>query len=123
MKRSAYSTIDEYIADFPADVQAVLQKIRQTIQKAAPKAEETISYQIPAFRLNDRILIYFAGFKNHVSIYPAPRGAAEFKDKLERYKGGKGTVQFPLEKRIPYELIRRVVKFKVKQNLDRTAKN
>jgi uncharacterized protein YdhG (YjbR/CyaY superfamily) len=121
MKRPTYSTIDEYIADFPTAVQAILQKMRQTIQKAAPKAEEAISYQIPAFKLNGKVLIYFAAFKNHVSVYPAPRGAAEFKDKLAKYKGGKGTVQFPFEERVPYDLIRQIVKFKLKQNLKKAA--
>jgi uncharacterized protein YdhG (YjbR/CyaY superfamily) len=121
MKRPTYSTVDEYIADFPGEVQAILQKIRQTIQKAAPKAEEAISYQIPAFKLNGKVLIYFAAFKNHVSIYPAPRGAAEFKDELATYKGGKGTVQFPLDDAVPYDLIRRIVKFKVKQNLEKSG--
>ena len=119
MKRPTYSTIDEYIADFPANVQAILGKIRRTIQKAAPKAEEAISYQIPAFKLNGKMLIYFAAFKNHISVYPAPRGAAEFKDELARYKGGKGTAQFPLDEPMPYDLIRRIVKFKVKQNLEK----
>lgn len=121
MKRASHSTIDEYIADYPADVQSILEKIRLTIKKAAPKAEETISYQIPAFKLNGRVLIYFAAFKNHVSVYPAPRGAEEFKDELAQYKGGKGTVQFPLTERIPYDLIRRIVKFKLKQNVEKAA--
>ena len=119
MKRPKYATIEEYIANFPGDVQPVLEKIRSTIQKAAPKAEETISYQIPAFKLNGRILVYFAAFKNHVSLYPAPRSAAEFKDELADYRGGKGTVQFPLEKPVPYDLIRSIVKFKLKQNVEK----
>lgn len=119
MKRPKYATIEEYIANFPGDVQPVLEKIRSTIQKAAPKAEETISYQIPAFKLNGRILVYFAAFKNHVSLYPAPRNAAEFKDELADYRGGKGTVQFPLEKPVPYDLIRSIVKFKLKQNVEK----
>lgn len=122
MKRPTYSTIDEYIADFPAEVQAILQKIRQTIQKAAPNGEEAISYQIPAFKLNGRILIYFAAFKNHVSVYPAPRSTPKFKDELAKYKGGKGTVQFPLDKPIPYDLVRRIVKFKTEQNLETSVR-
>lgn len=84
-------------------------------------AEEVISYQIPAFKFKGKVLIYFAGFKNHVSVYPAPRRVPEFKDELAQYKGGKGTVQFPLDRRIPYGLIRRIVKFKVKQNLEKTS--
>ena len=119
MKRPKYATIEEYIANFPGDVRPVLEKIRSTIQKAAPKAEETISYQIPAFKLNGRILVYFAAFKNHVSLYPAPRNAAEFKDELADYRGGKETVQFPLEKPVPYDLIRSIVKFKLKQNVEK----
>lgn len=105
-------TIDEYISAFPAGVQTILQKIRKTVLKAAPKAEETISYQIPAFKLNGKYLIYFAAFKNHVSVYPAPRDSAEFREELSAYKGGKGTVQFPLNEPVPYELISRIVKFK-----------
>ncbi|HKY30517.1 MAG TPA: DUF1801 domain-containing protein [Pyrinomonadaceae bacterium] len=116
MKRTAAKDVDEYIAGFPNDVQKILKKIRTTIRKAAPKAGEKISYGIPTFTLNDRYLIYFAGFKNHVSIYPAPRGSAEFKQELSKYKGGKGTVQFPLDKPIPFDLITRIVKFRIKEN-------
>ena len=108
-------TIDEYIAGFPDDVQAKLKKIRATIAAAAPGAEEKIGYGIPAFTL-DGNLIYFAGFKKHLSLYPAPRSAPEFKDELARYEGGKGTVQLPLDKPIPFGLISRIVKFRVKEN-------
>ena len=118
-KRVTSKDVDEYIAGFPDDVQKILKKIRTTIRKAAPKAEEKISYGIPTFTLNGRPFIYFAGFKNHVSVYPAPRGSAEFKKELAGYKGGKGTVQFPLDKPIPYELITRIVKFRIKENLKR----
>lgn len=111
--RSAPKTIDEYNDGFPDDVQKILQKIRATIRKAAPKAEETISYAIPTYKLDGKPLIYFAAFKKHVSVYPAPRGAAEFKEELKAYAGGKGTVQFPLDAPIPYELIRRIVKFRM----------
>jgi uncharacterized protein YdhG (YjbR/CyaY superfamily) len=106
--------IDEYIASFPEEVQEILQKIRKTIRKAAPDAQETISYQIPTFTLNGA-LIYFAAFEKHVSVYPAPRGAEEFKEELSAYKGGKGTVQFPLGKPVPYDLITRIVKFRAKE--------
>lgn len=105
--------IDEYIAAFPPDVQKILKKIRATIRKAAPKAVESISYQIPTYKLGGKVLIYFAGFAKHVSVYPAPRDADEFRGELAEYKGGKGTVQFPLDKPIPYELITRIVKFKI----------
>ena len=111
--RPAPESVDSYIAGFPPDVQKVLEKIRKIIRKAAPKAEESISYQIPAYKLNGKVLIYFAGFPKHVSVYPAPREAKEFKKELAAYKGGKGTVQFPLDKKIDYDLISRIVKFKL----------
>src|SRR4030095_9674620 len=85
--RPNFTSIDEYIATFPDDVQKILQRIRKTIKKAAPKAEETISYQIPTFKLNGSYLIYFAGYKKHVSVYPAPRGEKEFKQELAGYEG------------------------------------
>jgi|SRR5687767_5336351 len=110
------NSIDEYIAGFPKTTQKILKQVRATIKKAAPKAGEKISYGIPTFTLNDRYLIYFAGFKNHISIYPAPRGNEIFKKELSAYKGGKGTVQFPLDKPIPLDLITRIVKFKIKES-------
>lgn len=119
-KRTAPKDIDDYIAGFPEDVQKILKKVRTTIRQTAPDAEETISYQIPTFKLNGAYLIYFAGFKNHISLYPAPRGAEEFKKELSAYEGGKGTVQFPLDQPIPYDLIKRIVKFKVKENQAKT---
>ncbi len=115
MKSSAPADIDEYIDGFPANVQKILQKIRKTIQKAVPDAMEVISYQMPAFKLN-RVLVYFAGYENHVSLYPAPRGAAAFKTELAEYAGGKGTVQFPLDRPVPYDLITRIVKYRVEEN-------
>ncbi len=118
---NAPKNIDEYIAKFPEDVQKVLQRIRATIQKAAPDAQEAIKYQIPTFTLNGN-LIHFAAYKNHIGLYPAPRGTEEFKKELANYEGGKGTVQFPLNKPIPYELITRIVKFRVKQNSQRKKK-
>lgn len=117
--QTAPKDIDEYIAGFPNDVQEILEKIRMTIRKAAPGAEETISYQIPTFTLSGRYLIYFAAYKKYISIYPAPRGREEFKEELAGYEGGKGTVRFPLDKPIPFGLIRRIVKFRVKENLER----
>lgn len=112
-------TIDEYIAGFPSEVQSILKKIRTTIRKAAPAAEEKISYQIPPFVLNGKYLIYFAAWKKHVALYPAPRGPEKFKDELAAYQGGKGTVKFPLDRPIPFGLISRIVRFKVKENLKR----
>jgi uncharacterized protein YdhG (YjbR/CyaY superfamily) len=117
-KQAAPEDIDEYIAGFPNDVQAILEKIRMTIRKAAPEAEETISYQIPTFTLHGN-LVHFAAFKNHVGLYPAPRGDETFKDELSAYEGGKGTVRFPLDEPIPFALITKIVKFRVKKNLER----
>lgn len=111
-------TIDEYITGFPREVQAILEKIRATIQAAAPDAEETISYRMPTFTLSGN-LVHFAAFKKHIGFYPAPSGIAKFKKELSAYKGAKGSVQFPLDKPIPLGLIRKIVKFRVKENLAR----
>jgi uncharacterized protein YdhG (YjbR/CyaY superfamily) len=116
--RRAPKNIDEYIAGFPAVVQKILEKIRETIRKAAPDAEEKISYQIPAFLLHGN-LIFFAAYQHHISLYPAPRGVEQFKKELAGYKGGKGTVQFPLDQPIPFGLITRIVKYRVQTNLAR----
>jgi len=112
--------IDEYIAGFPKDVQKILEKIRRTIRKAAPDAEETISYQMPTFTLRGN-LVYFAAYKKHIGLYPAPRGIEQFKKELSAYEGSKGTVRFPLDEPIPFELISRIVKFRAKDNLERAA--
>lgn len=114
--QTAPKNIDEYIAGFPDDVQKILEKIRITIRKAAPDAEEAISYQMPTFKLKGN-LIFFAAYKKHIGLYPAPRGSKEFKEELAGYEGGKGTVQFPLDKPIPYDLISRITKFRVRENL------
>jgi uncharacterized protein YdhG (YjbR/CyaY superfamily) len=111
--------IDEYIAGFPNDVQEILEEIRMTIRKAAPDAEGTISYQIPTFTLKGKYLIYFAAYKKHIGLYPAPRGIEKFKKELSVYEGGKGTVRFPLDEPMPFGLIKRIVKFRVKENLER----
>jgi uncharacterized protein YdhG (YjbR/CyaY superfamily) len=110
--------IDEYIAGFPKDIQKLLQKIRMTIREAAPDAEEAIKYHIPTFVLKGN-LIHFAAFKNHIGLYPAPRAIEEFKEELYGYEGAKGTVRFPLDQPIPFDLIGRIVKFRVKDNLER----
>jgi len=112
--------IDEQIAKFPKDVQEILEKIRATIRKAAPDAEETINYGIPTFTLTGN-LVHFAGFKNHIGFYPTPSGIEKFKKELSVYKGAKGSVQFPLNKPIPYGLISKIVKFRVKENLEKAA--
>ena len=111
-------TIDTYIANSPKDIQPILEKVRATIRKAAPKAEEIINYGIPTFTL-DGNLVHFAGFKNHIGFYPTPSGIEKFKKELSLYKGAKGSVQFPLDKPIPYALIGKIVKFRVKENLER----
>ena len=105
-------TMDDYIATFAPDVQAVLQRIRQTVKAAAPDAEETISYRMPAFKLNG-VLIYFAAFKKHIGLFPPVRGDASLMQAVQPYAGPKGNLQFPFEKRIPYALIRRIVKVRV----------
>jgi uncharacterized protein YdhG (YjbR/CyaY superfamily) len=117
-KQTAPGNIDEYIAGFPQDVQAMLEKIRTTIRRAAPGAEETISYQIPTFTLKGN-LVHFAAFKKHIGFYPTSTGIAKFKDELAAYKSAKGSVQFPLDKPIPYGLIGRIVRFRVRENLER----
>jgi len=113
-------TIDEYIAGFPKDIQAILQKIRLTIRNAAPEAQETISYRMPTFTLAGN-LVHFAAFQHHIGFYPVPTGIEAFKEELSRYEGGKGSVQFPLGKPIPFDLIGRIVKFRVSENLARAA--
>jgi uncharacterized protein YdhG (YjbR/CyaY superfamily) len=114
-------TIDEYIARFPDDIQAILQQIRLTIRKAAPDAEEKISYQMPTFTLNGN-LVHFAAFKKHIGFYPVPTGIEQFKKELSRYEGGKGSIRFPLDKPIPFDLIRKIVRFRAKENLARAKR-
>lgn len=110
------TTIDEYIAMFPEDVQVVLQQIRATIKAAAPDAVEKISYQMPTFAQKGN-LVHFGAFKTHVGFYPVPSGIEAFKDELAVYKQGKGSVQFPLDQPMPLDLITRIVQFRVQENL------
>jgi len=110
--------IDEYIAGFPDDIQRILQKIRTTIKRAAPEAEEAISCQMPTFRL-DGNLVHFAAFKHHIGLYPTPSGTQRFRAELSPYETGKGSIRFPLDKPIPYDLITTIVKFRAKENLER----
>ena len=112
------NNVDAYIAGFPKDIQAILNNVRATIQKAAPKAEETINYGIPTFTLNGN-LVHFAAFKAHIGFYPTPSGIEHFKKELSAYEGAKGSVKFPLDKPIPYKLITKIVKFRVKENIVR----
>jgi len=114
MEKSKAATIDEFIAGFPEDVQVILQKIRTTIQKAAPSAKEAINYGIPTFTLNGN-LVHFSAFKNHIGFYPTPGALLAFKKELASYKGAKGSVQFPFDKPIPYSLISKIVKYRVKE--------
>jgi uncharacterized protein YdhG (YjbR/CyaY superfamily) len=114
------NNIDQYIAAFPPEVQAILQRIRATIGNAAPDARETISYQIPAFMLNGT-LVYFAAFKKHIGFYPPVSGDARLENAIAPYAGEKGNLRFPLDQPIPYRLIERIVKHRVKQNLAKTA--
>lgn len=111
--------IAEYIAGFPNEVQELLEKIRKTVRTVAPDAEERISYQIPSFRFRGENLVHFAAYKNHIGLYPAPRGVAEFKEALAVYGSGKATLQFPLDKPIPLNLIGKIVKFRMKAILEK----
>ena len=115
------ASIDDYIAGFPEDVQQILQQVRATIRQAAPEAKETISYAMPAFTLHGN-LIYFAGYKSHIGLYPTPAGIDEFKEDLAKYKGAKGSVQFPIDQPMPLYLIARITKFLVKRNLEKAKK-
>lgn len=113
-----FQTIDEYIGTFPKEVQSLLEKVRQTIRKAAPEAEETINYQIPTFKLHGN-LVHFAAFKNHIGFYPTPTAIEVFKKELSPYEMAKGSVKFPIDKPLPLSLISIIVKYRVKENLER----
>jgi uncharacterized protein YdhG (YjbR/CyaY superfamily) len=114
MSNAVAQTIDDYIAAFPKDAQQQLQRVRRAIAKAAPDADEAISYRIPTFKLNGHYLIYFAGFKTHIGLYPVQTDSAEFSPELARYASGKATLKFPLDQPLPLELIAKVVKAKVR---------
>ncbi len=116
--QTAPKSIDEYIAGFPEDVQAILEKVRTTIREAAPGAEETIKYRLATFTLKGN-LVHFGAFKKHIGFYPTPTGTDKFKNELSVYEGAKGSIRFPLDKPIPYGLISEIVKFRVKENLER----
>jgi uncharacterized protein YdhG (YjbR/CyaY superfamily) len=114
--KKEFKTIDEYIKTFPGDVQTILEKMRVTIREAAPEAKEAIRYQIPTFRLNGN-LVHFAAFKNHIGFYPTSSGIEAFNDELSPYKRAKGSVQFPIDKPVPYDLVKKIVLFRVDENL------
>jgi uncharacterized protein YdhG (YjbR/CyaY superfamily) len=118
--KSTPKDIDQYIARFSADVQEILEKVRLTIRKAAPDSQEKISYQIPTFTLKGN-LVHFAAYKKHIGFYPASTGIEKFKKEISKYKWAKGSVQFPLNQPIPYDLISEIVAFRVKENLERAA--
>jgi len=118
--KPTYSNIDEYIALYPPDVQAILEKIRQTIRQAAPDAQEAIKYGIPTFVLHGN-LVHFGAYQKHIGFYPAPTGIEQFKNELAVYGRSKGTIQFPLDEPIPYDLITRIVAFRVKENTEKAS--
>jgi uncharacterized protein YdhG (YjbR/CyaY superfamily) len=120
--RSTAASIDEYIAGFPPATQEVLEALRALIQAAAPDATETISYAMPTFDLNGHHLVHFAGYEKHIGFYPVPSGIEAFEEELKAYKRGKGSVQFPLGRPLPTDLIRRIVEFRVEENLGKTSK-
>lgn len=120
-KDAGFSTIDEYIAQFPQDMQRTLQELRATIRAAAPDASEKISYQMPTFFLNGN-LVHFAVQKKHIGFYPAPSGIEAFQEELAAYKGSKGAVQFPINAPLPLDLVRRIVEFRVAENLAKAPK-
>jgi len=115
-----FETIDQYIANYSPEIQDILEKIRGVIKVAAPEATEKIGYQMPTFVLHGN-LVHFAAFKNHIGLYPAPSGIEAFKQQLSPYKGAKGSIRFPLDQPIPYELISEIVKYRVAENLQKAA--
>ena len=118
MSRAKFEDIDEYIRTFSEKTQKILQKLRKTISNVAPDAKEAISYQIPTFKLNGN-LVHFAAYKNHIGFYPTPSGIEAFKQELLPYELSKGTVRFPLNKPIPFDLVKKIVEYRVKENLDK----
>lgn len=111
--------IDAYISNYPANVQEILKQIREIIESTAPTSVECISYGMPAYKTNGKPLVYFAAFKNHIGFYATPSGHTHFSEELSHYKQGKGSVQFPLDKPIPYDLIKKIVEFRLIENLNK----
>lgn len=114
-------TLDEYIAEFPENVRDILEEFRRIIRKSAPEAEEAIRYGIPTFILNGN-LVHFAAFKNHIGFYPTPSAIDAFKKELSPYKVAKGTVQFPIDEPIPFDLVGNIVRYRVKETIERRMK-
>ena len=115
-----FANIDEYISNFPESTQQMLQQMRAAISKAAPKAEEAISYAMPTFKLHGN-LVHFAGYKHHIGFYPGAGGIAAFKDDINKYKNAKGSVQFPLDQPLPLALVTKITKYRVNQNMEKAA--
>ncbi len=122
MTNKNFKNVEEYISTFPENVKRILEQLRHAIKKAAPKAEEIISYQMPAFKYFG-MLVYFAAYKNHIGFYPGASGIEAFKKELSSYEGAKGSVKFPINKPLPLGLITKMVKFRVKENLKRAEMN
>lgn len=118
--KSTPQNIDDYIANFPKEIQEILQELRLTIREAAPDAEEVISYQMPTFRLKGN-LVHFAAYKNHIGFYPTPSGIEKFKKELSVYESAKGSVKFPIDQPLPLDIISNIVKFRVTENLEKAA--
>ena len=116
--KKGFNSIDEYIATFPTEVQKILEELRAAIKASAPDAEEKISYQMPTFALRGN-LVHFAAWKNHIGFYPTSSGTQAFKHELAVYEGAKGSIKFPIDKPLPLELIRRIVTFRVTENLEK----
>ena len=121
-KKDVPATIDQYVEGFPPEIQVILSKLRAAVKKAAPQATEKISFQMPAFHFNGN-LVYFAAFKNHIGFFPTSSGVAAFQKELAKYATSKGTVHFPLDKPLPLDLIKRIVKFRVKENSQKKENN
>lgn len=115
------TTVDEYILQFSSEVQEILQALRKLVKDTVPEAEEKISYQMPTYYLNGN-LVHFAAYKNHIGFYPTPSGIEAFKDELSNYKGAKGSVQFPIDKPMPFDLIRKIVEFRAVENKNKAVK-
>ncbi len=115
-----FKTVDEYFSGFPASTKKILKELRKTIKQAAPQAEESISYNMPAFKLHG-MLVFYAAWNEHIGFYPVSSGIAAFKKELSGYESSKGTVKFPLDKPIPFDLVGKIVKFRVKENLEKAA--
>lgn len=117
--KQQFKTIDEYIKTFPKNVQRILEKLRQTIREAAPESAETISYQMPTFKLNGRFLVSFAAWQHHIGLYPIPSGTEAFKKEISKYRGAKSTVRFPIEEPVPYDVVAQLVRFRMKEESEK----